>query len=363
MFLGLRIRIYPNIHQKKVIDTYIEGAKYVYNHFLNYAKEKEIYDLEIWRKELYAMMKRGTYDKLEECDYYLLLYQLSSLKKAFDNYFKGIANEPISKSKTAIVSAFKISNSKGNVTINKNHISLLQLGNIKCKTSKDLSDKKIYSVIIKRTADDIYEASILYETFIPFLEKTYRKVGIDLGVRKFITTSDNVFYFPVDSLSKYEEKLRELNKELSRKKMHSSNWYKIKKRIQKIHTHRKNYIKDTLNKATTELVRKYDVIFMEDLSIKALLNDQRRKNIRRKIVESSLYMIREMLEYKCKIYGRKLVFVDRFFPSSKICSECGFRHDPLDSETFICPVCGMQKDRDYNASLNIYKAGLRKIAR
>lgn len=363
MFLGLRIRLYPNMHQKNLIDTYIEGAKYVYNHFLNYAKENEIYDLEIWRKELYAMMKTGKYEKLIDCDYYLLLYQLSSLKKAFDNYFCGIANEPVSKSKTAIVSAFKLSNSKGSIVISNGHINIQQLGNIKCRLSKDLTDKKVCSVIIKRTADDFYEASILYETFIPFMEKTYRKVGIDIGVRKFITTSDNTYYFPIDTLNKYEGRIRLLNKELSKKKIYSNNWYKIKKKIQKLHTHRKNYIKDALNKATTELVKKYDVIFMENLSVKDLLANQKRKGIRRKIIESSLYMIREMLEYKCKMYGRKLIFIDRYFPSSKICSECGFRHDPLDSEVFICPVCGMQKDRDYNASLNIYKAGLKKLTR
>lgn len=363
MFLGLKIRVYPNTQQKKLIDNYIDGAKFVYNYFLSYAINKEIFDIEIWRKELYSIMKRGKYECLDDCDYYLLLYQLTSLKKAFDNYFKGISNKPKPKSKSAVVSAFRLSNSKGSIAINKTHMIIQQLGSIKCKLSKDLSNKKICSVIIKRVACDMYEASVLYETYVPFMEKTYRKVGIDIGVRKFITTSDNVFYFPMNSLDRYEDKIRLLNHKLSNKTINSNSWLKTKKLIQKYHIHRKNYIKDTLNKATTDLVKKYDVIFMEDLSVKDLIADQKSKWIRRKIVESSLNLIREMLDYKCKMYGKKLVFVDRYFPSSKICSECGFRHDPLDSEIFNCPVCGAEKDRDYNAALNIYKAGLRKITK
>lgn len=363
MFLGLKVRLYPNTNQKKLIDTYIEGAKFVYNYFLAYAKNNEIYDEEIWRKELYQMMKKGGYEKIDQCDYYLLLYQLKSLKKAFDNFFKGIANEPRAKSKISVISAFKLTNSKGSIVVDNNHIVTQQFGRMKCKMSKDLSDKKICSIIIKRITNETYEASVLYETFVSFLKKTYRKVGIDIGVRKFITTSDNTFYFPVDSLYKYEIEIKRLNKLLSKKEYGSNNWNKLKLLIQKKHLHRKNYIKDTLNKATTDLVKKYDVIFMENLSIKDLLKEQQNKNIRRKITEASLYMIREMLEYKCNMYGRKLIFVDRYFPSTKICSECGFRHDPLDSEIFLCPVCGAKKDRDYNAALNIYKAGLRKITK
>ena len=363
MYLGLKVRLYPNKHQKLIIDIYIEGAKYVYNHFVSFSKQNEIYDIEVWRKELYSMMKKGTFEKLNDCDYYLLLYQLTLLKKAYDNYFRGAANEPKPKSKSAIVSAFKIGNSKGSIVINNNHINIQQLGNIKCKMSKDLSNKKVCSIIIKRIAEDTYEASILYETFIPFMEKTYRKVGIDIGVRKFITTSDNTFYFPIESLDKYEEKIRKLSRKLSNQTIGSNNWLETKKRIQKIYIHRKNYIKDTLNKATTDLVRKYDVIFMEDLSITKLLETQKSKNIRRKIVQSSLFMIREMMVYKCNMYGRKLVFIDRYYPSTKICSECGFRHDPLDSEIFECPVCGAKKDRDYNAAINIYRIGIKKITK
>lgn len=99
---------------------------------------------------------------------------------------------------------------------------------------------------------------------------------------------------------------------------------------------------------------------MEDLSIKNLIKDQEFRPIRRKIIETSFNLVSETLEYKCKMYGKKLIKIDRFFPSTQICSQCGFKHDPFDSEIFECPVCKNIIDRDINAAINIYNYGLRK---
>lgn len=360
MYLGLKIRIYPNKTQKEIIDEHIEGARYVYNYFLNYAKEKSIYDLEIWKKELQLLIEKKNKKELINCDYYLLMNQLYILKNTFDSYFKNLCLEPHFKKKTAIISAFKISNKNQNIIISNNHIYIELLGNLKAKISKDIKNNKIYSIVVKRTTNNIYEASILYDAFIPFFKKTYRRVGIDIGVRKFITTSDKEFILPPDNLKAIEDRIRRLQKLLSNKEKESNNWFKLKDKIAKLHIYRNNYIKDILNKATTKLVKEYDVIFMENISIHELVKQQEKKAVRRKIMESSLNSIREMLIYKCKMYGKKLILIDRFFPSSKICSECGFRHDPKDEETFICPVCGLTIDRDYNAAKNIYNYGMSK---
>ena len=360
MYLGLKIRLYPNNEQKNLIDKHIVGARYVYNYFLNYAKENNIYDIDVWKKELQTLISKDDKNELSCCDYYLLVYQLYCLKTTFDNYFKGIIEEPHFKNKSAIISAFKIQSKNQIVKVENNKLYIELLGYIKAKFSKDISNNKIYSVVVKRSSNDIYEASILYEAFVPFLKKTYRKVGIDLGVRKFITTSDKEFTIPMDNLNMIEEKIKTLQKLLSKKEKESNNWFRLKDKINKLYLHRSNYIKDTLNKATTQLVRQYDVIFMENLSIHELVKQQEKKYVRRKIMEASLNTIREMLTYKCKMYGKKLLFIDRFFPSSKICSECGFRHDPKDAEIFICPVCGLIIDRDYNAAKNIYKYGMSK---
>lgn len=360
MYLGLKIRIYPNSKQKQIIDEHITGSRYIYNYFLNYAKENNIYDIDLWKKELQTLMSKNNLEELSKCDYYLLINQLYILKNTFDNYFKGLNNEPHFKKKSSIVSAFKIQNKNQIVRIENNKLYIEMLGYIKARFSKDISNNKIYSVVVKRTTNDIYEASVLYDAFIPFLKKTYRKVGIDIGVRKFITTSDKDFIVPMDNLKMIEDKIRTLQKLLSKKEKESNNYYRLKNKITKMHIYRNNFIKDTLNKATTSLVKSYDIIFMENISIHELVKQQEKKPVRRKIMEASLNSIREMLNYKCKMYGKKLILIDRFFPSSKICSECGFRHDPNDSETFICPVCGLEIDRDYNAAKNIYKFGMSK---
>lgn len=361
MYLGLKIRLYPNKEQRRIIDLHIIGSRFVYNYFVNYAKENNVYDVEVWEKELQRLISNSANEEIKSCDYYLLLNQLSILKMAFDNFFKGVKEEPRFKTKNAIVSAFKIQNRKDNVKIENNRIIIDFLGSIKARFSKDISGCKIYSAVIKRTINNIYEASVLYNAFVPYLKKTYRKVGIDIGVRKLITTSDKEFIIPNNNLSTIEKSITQLQKLLSTKEKGSNNYLKVKNRIARMYVYRSNYIKDILNKATTNLVNEYDVIFMEDLSIQDLVKQQEKKVIRRRILISSLNLIKEMLSYKCKMYGKKLVFIDRFFPSSKICSECGFRHDPKDSEKFVCPVCGLTIDRDYNAAKNIYKYGISRF--
>ena len=363
MYLGLRVRLYPNKEQKQIIDDHVNGAKYIYNYFLSYAKENNIYDVELWKKELQILLSKSKSDGLNNCDYYLLLNQLYILKNTFDNFFKGLNEEPRYKKKSSITSAFKIQNKNQAIKIEGNRLFISFLGHVKARFSKDISSNKIYSVIVKRYASNIYEASILYDAVVPFLKKTYKRVGIDLGVRKFITTSDKEFIVPMDNLNLIENRIVKLQKILKKKEKESNNYYKIKEQIAKLHIHRTNYIKDVLNKATTKLVKEYDVIFMENISITELVRQQEKKYVRRKIMEASLNTIREMLNYKCKMYGKRLIFIDRFFPSSKICSECGFRHDPKDSETFVCPVCGLVIDRDYNAAKNIYKCGMSKLFR
>ncbi|MCR5307710.1 MAG: helix-turn-helix domain-containing protein, partial [bacterium] len=195
MYLGLKIRIYPNSVQKKIIDEHIEGARYVYNYFLKYAKDNKIYDDTIWKKKLYTMMKNDNNDLLNNCDYFLLLTQLDVLKTSYDRFFRGtIKNEPYFKKKGALVSAFKIHNKNDSIKIEDNKIYIKMLGYMKFRNKKDISKNKIYSAIVKKTLDDIYEVSILYENTIAPIEKAYQKVGIDLGVRKFITTSDSNYY-------------------------------------------------------------------------------------------------------------------------------------------------------------------------
>ena len=359
MFLGLKIRLYPNEKQKKQIDSNLIACKYIYNYFLKYANANEIYDIEIWKKELFRMAKCGKYDLLNGTDFYALIKELYILDRAFKMYFQNKANMPRVKNSFNNNVSVNISNKNNSIIILDKKIGVSNYGLIKCRYSKDVSKCRIYSVSIKKRMDDYYEASIMYESFVEYYKKTYRKVGIDIGVRKLITTSNNEKFFNTELLDKLENKIIENQKKLSRLVKYSSNWFKQKKVIEKLNMHKANYIKDNLNKITTYLVKKYDIIYMEDLSVKDLLQTQVKRRIRKKLLESSFNTIGVMLEYKAKMYGKKLIKIDRFYPSSQVCSECGFKHNPEDKEVFICPVCGLEIDRDYNAAKNILNYGLK----
>ena len=357
MFLGLKVRLYPNKMQKEIIDNNIKASRYVYNYFLKYANDYEIYDINVWKKELFILVKSGNNAILNNACYFSMTKELYILNNAFDMYFKKKTNKPQYKSEFNRNVAYNVSNKNTEIKIMNNRIEVKDCGLIKCRCKKDLSNKKIFSIAIKKKMDNYYEASLLYMTTIQFFPKTYRKVGIDLGVRKLITTSNNEKFFNVEELDHIEEMIKINQRKLSNMVKKSSNWYKQKKRIEKIHLYKSNYIKDNINKITTHLIKKYDVIYMEDLSTNDLFKIQFNKRIRRKILESSFQTIRDTLVYKAKMYGKKVIFIDKFYPSTQICSECGFKHDPLDKETFICPVCGLEIDRDYNAAINILNIG------
>lgn len=362
MYLGLKIRIYPNKQQKDIINKNIQGMFYIHNYFIKYANKNKDYDINSWKKELFLILKRER-AKLYMCEAISLFKVLDDLKTTFNNYLSNNGGEPKEKSYDRCYGTFKLSNRNGAINLSATRIYIPLLGSVKCRYSKDITDKKICSIYIRRRAYDYYEVSVLYEAFVKYLDRTYRKVGIDLGIRKLITTSDGEKYLPFDDLCKIDDKIANIQRTMCRKVVGSNNHKKMVIRLEKEYIHKTNYIRDALNKITTELIKKYDVIYMEDISIKELVARQDIKRIRRKIYEYSLNTFREMMEYKTKMYGKKVVFINRYYPSTQICSECGFRYNPKESETFICPCCGCVIDRDLNAAINIYRYGIKMDAK
>ena len=190
------------------------------------------------------------------------------------------------------------------------------------------------------------------------LLKTGNSVGIDLGVRKLITTSDNDKYISELDIDRINNKIKKEQKKLSRCKLHSSNWNKQRKKLAKIYQYKDNYMLDTIHKATKAIVTKYDIIYMENLDIKYLLSKQKLKKHKRKMLTSSLGKIATLLEYKCKHYEKELKKINRYYASSQICSVCGNVYKVLASEVYKCPHCKLIIDRDYNAAINILNYGI-----
>ena len=216
----------------------------------------------------------------------------------------------------------------------------------------------IISVTVKLLKSGIYVASIIYECEKKALIKTGKSVGIDLGVRKLITTSNNETYISELDLDRINNKIRKEQRKLSKCELNSNNYNKQRKKLAKIYRYKDNYILDKIHKATKTIVTNYDVIYMEDLDIIDLLSKQKLKKHKRQMLTSSLGKIKTLLEYKCEHYGKVLKKIDRYYASSQTCSNCGKTYKVKSNEVYRCPHCSLVIDRDYNAAKNILNYGL-----
>jgi len=196
---------------------------------------------------------------------------------------------------------------------------------------------------------------VVEETFAKF-EPTGKSVGIDLGINCLAVLSDGTRVENPKHTNENQVRLAKAQRVLSRRVKGSGRWQRARIRVARHHERIGNSRKDHLDKVTTEIVRKFDRISMEDLNVKGMVKNRR---LSKSISDVSFGMIRRMLEYKCERYGRELVLVDRFYPSSKTCSSCGYRLDvlPLKLRSWDCPSCGAKHDRDANASQNILAEG------
>ena len=354
---GLKIRLYPNNNQINILNIIFGHTRFVYNYFLNYSKENKDYKYNNWSKKLTELKNSEETKFLKEADKFALQNSLKNLKSAYDNFFSKRADEPVFKKKHNLQS-YRTNYTNNNIKLYDKGIKLPKLGIVKCKYNKDIKNNKIINVTIKYLKSGIYEASIIYECEEQTLLKTNKTVGIDLGVRKLITTSDNEKYISELDIDRINNKIRKEQRKLSRCKLHSSNWNKQRKKIAKIYQYKDNYMLDNIHKATKAIVSKYDVIYMEDLDIKDLLSKQKLKKHKRKMLTSSLGKITTLLEYKCEHYGKELKMIDRYYSSSQTCSVCGKTYKVKASEIYKCPHCKLVIDRDYNAAINILNYGI-----
>ena len=349
---GLKIRLYPNKRQISLLTTIFGHARFVYNHFLTYANETKDYNYSNWSKMLTSLKVSTETKFLKDADKFALQNALKNLKQAFDNFFSHRCEAPVYKKKHNDQS-YRTNFTNSNIVLYEKGIKLPKLGVVKCKYDKNIRDNKIINVTVKRLKCGYYEASIIYETIECSLAKTGKSVGIDLGVRKLITTSENEQYISELDIDKINNKLRKAQRKLSRCELHSSNWEKQRKKLAKVYRYKDNYMLDTIHKATKAIVTKYDTIYMEDLDVKDLLSKQKLKKHKRKMLTSSLGKIRTLLEYKCEHYGKTLKKINRYFASSQTCSRCGKTYRVESSETYKCPHCKLIIDRDYNTAINI----------
>jgi len=235
------------------------------------------------------------------------------------------------------------------------------LGEVHYRTSPQykqlLKESKINNITIKKEHNHYY-AVFNIETEKQTLEKTGKIVGIDLGIRTLATLSNGLKITNLDTT--HEDKMiKKYYRVLSRKKYNSNRYNKTLKTLGKWIQRKTNKIKDAYHKLSHYIVKKYDIICMETLDIKELFQNT---DLSSRLQSISWKKLVEMIKYKCEWYGKKFIQISKWFPSSKICSQCGYYYKDLgDKEKWTCPHCQTHHDRDINAAKNIKKEGLRLL--
>jgi len=354
-----RFRLYPTKEQKRFLKQEAGNIRFVYNYFLALAKEKYQKEKVKWNyyeyKKLLPKLKKE-FEFLKLSNSQSLQESLKNLDKAFKNFFKGLADFPKfkKKKKTNLISIPQ------HFEIIEDKIKIPKLKTpIKFKKHRVI-EGKIKSISIAIAPSGKYYLNVLVDKAIQPLSKINKIIAIDIGLTDFIVTSDNQATKNPKHFKKLERRLKLCQRKLSRKKIGSNNYKKWAKRIARLHEKIINAKNDFLHKLSKKLIDENQVIIVENLNIKGLIKN---KKLSKHIHQASWYKFINMLEYKAKFYGRELIKIDTFFPSSKLCNVCGYKNKELklSDRTWTCPVCKTQHNRDYNATLNLLKEGLKQV--
>jgi len=270
------------------------------------------------------------------------------LGTAFNRFFKGISEYPQPKKK-GFHDSFTITNDQFKVTTNK--IKLPQIGWIKlCESLRFIG--KVISATISRTANKWFVSITIEINSIQTIHENQGIVGVDLGVKKLATLSTGEEISGPKPHKLLLQRLKRLSRSLSRKIKGSQNRFKAKQKLAKLHARIANIRLDSLDKLTTSLVQRFSTVIIEDLCVKGMMANRK---LARAIADMGFYEFRRQLEYKLKFRGGNLIVAPRFFPSSQLCSACGFRNKELtlSDRTWTCPECHSFHQRDLNASLNL----------
>ena len=376
MLRAIKIRLYPNTTQATQINKLLGCYRVVYNQCLA-RKIKSYEENKISENQTtlghfihHELLKDDNFSWLREQNTKVLKQSIIDLLDAYKRFFKGLNNFPKYKSKKDNKQScrFEIGaiSKRNNYTDYK--LSLANIKNIKFKCSKKYAEylqknkENIKSATLKKLPCGEYYLSILVDGDLTHkVKETNNTVGIDIGIKDFVITSEYEVFDNLHFKKNEKNKLIRLQKQLSRKKTGSNNRNKARIKLAKAYKKINDKKQYYLHRVSNTLIDENQVICMEDLNVSGML---RNHCLAESIQEMNFGEFRRMLEYKANWYGRKIVFVDRFYPSSKTCNHCGYINKTLklSDRQWVCPDCGEIIERDYNAALNIRDEGIRLIS-
>lgn len=377
MFRAVKIRLYPNKTQEQTLNKVLGCYRFVYNQCLAqkqnaYKTDKtnlKLTDLSKWFHG--TLLKDEQYAWLKEQNTKVMKQAIRQMDAAYQKFFKQHNGFPKFKAKKDKQSAlFPIDAISKLNTFETRHISLTTpLKDIKFRCSNlyfsrlQKYNKNIRSATLSKTKSGNFFLSILIEmedTELKRFERTNKQVGIDLGVKDFVIKSDGEVFENKHFFKKEEKQIKKLQRQLSKKVKGSNNRKKAQVRIAKLFERITNKKDAYIHYVTNELLANFDTIFMEDLNVQGML---RNHHLAKAIQEIGFYKFKETLVNKATVNNKQVVFVDRYFPSSKTCSVCGYKKRDLrlSDREWVCPKCGTKHDRDINAAVNILLEGQRML--
>ena len=370
IYKAYKFRMDPTLEQKRLINQNLGSVRFIHNHFL----EEKIKTYETYKRVVspYMQMKslrklKDEYPWLKEVDHCSLMTTIFNLDDTFKSMIK-VGKYPNYKSKYNKESYTTNNELKtwGNikyysVRLNlKDRIVILpRLKSVTIRGYKKLSsiNGKIKSATVSKVANKFY-VSLLVEMFIEVPENKCEKIlGIDLGIKNYIVTSDGKKY--KNEININEQRLKGLHRALSRSTKGSRNREKVIIKIQKFYRSLKNKRKTQICEIVKRILQENDVVVTEDLDVKKMYQT---KSIAVKLRDVPFTNFIETMAYKAKWQGKKVIKIDRYFPSSQVCSDCGYQNKTLKDlsvREWICPKCNVHHDRDINASINIKNEGIK----